>query len=101
MLAIGIFRGALLPIAIFGLMMASFAVGRLAVSPNRLPSIIATLPGEESEFSRELNDRIRQRFPAGASEDKLLEFLADETFSPAWRRRDDPNRAVFLHQGLM
>jgi hypothetical protein len=84
-----------------GLMLASFAAGRLTVNSNRLPAIVATLPGDESEFSHELDDRIRERFPVGASEDKLLEFLADQKFTPEWRRRDGPNEAVFLHQGLL
>ncbi len=90
-----------MPIAIFALMMASFAAGRLAVHSNRLPTIVATLPGDEFEFSRELDARIRERFPVGASEDKLLEFLADEGFTPQWRRRDGPNEGFFMHQGLL
>lgn len=96
-----IFRGAILLIAVLGLMLASFAAGRLHVGISSLPLIVANLPGDESEFSHELDLRIRERFPVGTSEDKLLEFLADERFAPEWRRRDDPNAAVFLHQGLL
>lgn len=86
---------------LFCLMMGSFAAGRLAVNSTALSEIVATLPGDEFNFSRELDNRIRERFPVGASEDKLLAFLADESFAPEWRRRDDPNRSVFVHQGLM
>jgi hypothetical protein len=96
-----IVRRAVLVVAIFGLMLVSFAAGRLTINSNRLPAIVATLPGDESEFSHELDERIRERFPVGTSEDKLLEFLADQKFTSEWRRRDDPNAAVFLHQGLL
>ena len=47
-----------------------------------LPAIVATLPGDEAQFSRELDDRIRDRFPVGTSEDALLEFLVREDFAP-------------------
>ena len=96
-----ILRGAILPAAILGLMLASFAAGRLHIGIRSLPFIVASLPGDESEYSHELDLRIRERFPVGGSEDKLLEFLADERFAPEWRRRDDPNAAFFLHQGML
>ena len=68
----------------------SFAAGRFS-SFHQLPAIVATLPGDESEFGREFDGRIRERFVIGSSEDKLVDFLTNEGFSPDWRRRDNPN----------
>ena len=62
------------------LAIASFAAGRFS-SFRPLPETVATLPGDESEFSREFDDRVRERFPIGSSEDQLLTFLANEGFS--------------------
>jgi hypothetical protein len=59
------------------------------------------LPGDESEFSREFDDRIRERFPIGSSEDKLLTLLANEGFFPDWRSRDNPNASFFIQSGLI
>ena len=59
----------------------SFAGGRFS-SFRPLPEIVATLPGDESGFSREFDDRVRERFPIGSSEDKLLAFLTNENFFP-------------------
>ena len=72
------------------LAVVSFGAGRFS-SFRPFPEIVATLPGDESEFSREFDDRLRERFPIGSSEDKLLAFLANENFFPDWRRRDNPN----------
>jgi hypothetical protein len=79
---------------------ASFAAGRIS-SFRPLPEIVATLPGDESEFSRELDDRVRKRFPIGSSEDKLVDFLTNENFLPDWRRRDSPNASFFVQSGLI
>lgn len=38
-------RGAVLRLAIFGLMLASFLADRLTVNSNHLPAIVATLAG--------------------------------------------------------
>ena len=78
----------------------SFAAGRFS-SFRPLPEIVATLPGDESDFSREFDGRIRERFPIGSSEDKLLAFLANENFFPDWRRRDNPNSSFFVQSGLI
>ena len=94
-------RFALWPVATLVLMFASFAVGRLTGAFHGLPALVATLPGDESEFSREFDERLRARFPPGASEDKLIAYLAAERFAPEWRRRDDPNASVFLWNGLL
>jgi hypothetical protein len=56
-----------------------------------LPAIVATLPGDEAEFSRELDHRIRERFPIGTSEDELIDYLKNEQFLPEWRRRNEDN----------
>jgi hypothetical protein len=94
-------RFALWPVATLALMFASFAAGRLTGGFHSLPALVATLPGDESEFSSEFDERIRTRFPLGASEDKLIAYLAAEKFMPEWRRRDDPNASVFLWNGLL
>ena len=78
----------------------SFAAGRFS-SFRPLPEIVATLPGDESEFSREFDDRVRERFPIGSSEDKLLAFLTNENFFPDWRRRDNSNSSFFVQSELI
>jgi len=93
-------RGAIWPAATLVLMMFSFGAGRMT-GFRSLPEIVATLPGDESEFSRELDGRIRERFPVGTSEDKLLYFLDSEQFTPEWRRRNDPNSSSFIANGLI
>ncbi len=82
------------------LAIAAFAAGRFS-SFRPFPEIVATLPGDESEFNREFDDRIRERFPVGSREDKLLTFLADEGFFPDWRSRDNPNASFFVQSGLI
>ena len=83
------------------LMAAAFGVGRLADGMRSLPEIAATLPGDEAQFSREFDERIRDRFPVGSSEDALVDYLASEHFAPEWRRRDGANAAVFVWSGLL
>lgn len=94
-------RRAIWPAVTLVLLFASFAAGRMTGGFHALPAIAATLPGDESEFSRELNGRIRERFPIGTSEDKLIDYLASEKFAPEWRRRDDSNASVFVWNGLI
>jgi hypothetical protein len=79
---------------------AAFAAGRFS-SFGPFPEIVATLPGGESEFSREFDERLRERFPIGSSEDKLLALLANEGFFPDWRSRDNPNASFFVQSGLI
>ena len=93
-------RGAMWPTATLVLMMLSFGVGRMS-GFRSMPEIVATLPGDESEFSRELDGRIRERFPVGTSEDKLLYFLQSEHFAPDWRRRNDANSSSFIANRLI
>jgi len=94
-------RAWLWPLATLALMLGSFAIGRSTGGFHGFPAIAATLPGDESEFSRELDERIRDRFPIGASEDSLIAYLADQKFTPEWRRRDDANATAFVWNGLL
>ena len=93
-------RGAIWSALAVLLATAAFAAGRFS-SFRMLPEIVATLPGDESEFRREFDERIRERFPIGSSEDKLLTFLANEGFFPDWRSRDNPNVSFFVQSGLI
>lgn len=93
-------HSAIWPVATLVLMMLSFAAGRMT-GFRSLPEIVATLPGDELEFSRELDGRIRERFPVGTSEDKLLAYLDSEQFVPEWRRRDGANSSSFISNGLI
>ena len=88
-------------IAVLGLMGASYALGRVTIGSNALPEIAATLPGDESEFNRELDERVRQRFPVGSDEESLLYYLRTQNFIPDWRKRDEPNAAYFIHPGII
>jgi hypothetical protein len=78
----------------------SFAAGSFS-SFRPLPEIVATLPGDESEFSREFDDRVRERFPIGSSDDKFVDFLGSEGFFPDWRLRDNPNASFFVQSELI
>jgi len=89
------------PAATLILATISFAAGRMTLSFRTIPEIVATLPGDESEFSRELDGRVRERFPVGTSEDKLIDYLARERFVPEWRRHDDANSSAFVEDGLI
>jgi hypothetical protein len=91
---------AIWPVATLLLAGFSFVAGR-GSGFRPFPEIVATLPGDESTFSQGFDDRLRQRFPIGSSEDKLLGFLVSENFVPDWRRRDDPNASFFVQNGLI
>lgn len=88
-------------IATLALVAGSFTAGRVGGGRRAVPEIVATLPGDESGFSRGLDDRIRTRFPVGSSEDALVDYLVGEKFSPEWRRRDGANSSVFVADGLI
>lgn len=88
------------PLVTLALMFASFAAGRMTLRMHSLPTIAATLPGDVSQFSSELDARIRARFPLGTREEGLIAFLADEGFTPEWRRGADANAGYFLRKGL-
>ena len=94
-------RRAIWPAVTLALIIVCFAVGRVSEGFHSLPAIAATLPGDELQFSRELDSRIRERFPIGTSEDKLIEYLASEKFAPEWRRRDAANASSFVWNGLL
>jgi hypothetical protein len=82
------------------LMALSFAAGRMTLGVRIMPEIVATLPGDESEFSRELDARLRERFPVGTSQDKLIGYLVGANFVPDWPQRG-ANVSVFIFNGLM
>jgi hypothetical protein len=78
----------------------SFGAGRMTLGARIMPEIVATLPGDESQFSSELDARLRQRFPIGTSEDKLIGYLIGADFAPDWPRRDT-NASVFIFNGWL
>lgn len=82
------------------LMALSFAAGRMTLGVRIMPEIVATLPGDESEFSRELDARLRERFPIGTNQDKLIGYLVGANFVPDWPRRDG-NASMFIFNGML
>ncbi len=82
------------------LMALSFAAGRMTLGVRIMPEIVATLPGDESQFSRELDARLRERFPIGTSEDKLIGYLVGANFIPDWTQRDTKS-SMFIFNGLL
>jgi hypothetical protein len=71
------------------LMALSFGAGRMALAARIMPEIVATLPGDESQFSSELDVRLRERFPLGTSQDKLSGYLVGANFASDWPQRDE------------
>ena len=82
------------------LMALSFDAGRMTLGVRIMPEIVATLPGDESQFSRDLDARLRERFPVGTSQDKLVGYLVGANFVPDWPQRDG-NASMFSFNGLM
>jgi hypothetical protein len=78
----------------------AFAAGRMTLGARIMPEIVATLPNDESQFSRELDARFRQRFPVGTSQDKLIGYLVGANFAPDWPQHD-ANASLFVFNGLM
>lgn len=87
-------------LALLALLGAAYGAGRLSAWPKPLPEIAATLDGDESNFSSQLDRRLRNRFPAGSREQDLIDLLRREGFQPDWRGGADPNIATFLHRGV-
>jgi hypothetical protein len=81
------------------LMALSFAAERMTLGARIMPEIVATLPNDESEFSRELDARLRERFPIGSSQDKLIGYLVGANFAPDWPQHDE-NASQFTFNGL-
>ena len=82
------------------LMALSFAAGRMTLGARIMPEIVATLPNDESQFSRELDARLRERFPVGTSQDKLIGYLVGANFVPDWPQHG-ANASEFIFNGLM
>ena len=79
----------------------SYMTGRFAGNFRALPTIAATLEGDEAEFSAGIDQRIRALFPIGSDEDKLVDYLASEGFAPEWQRRGQSKSARFVRDGLL
>jgi hypothetical protein len=86
--------------AMLGLAALSFGAGRMTLSARIMPEIVATLPGDESQFSRELDARLRERFPIGTAEDKLIGYLIGADFVPDWPQHDE-NASMFVFNGWL
>ena len=82
------------------LLALSFAAGRMTLGVRIMPEIVATLPGDESQFSRELDARLRERFPIGSTQDKLIGYLVGANFVPDWPHRGD-NVSLFIFNGML
>lgn len=65
-----------------------------------MPEIVATLPGDESQFSHELDARLRERFPVGTAQDKLIGYLVGANFVPDWPQHG-ANASVFIFNGWL
>jgi hypothetical protein len=89
------------PIAAFVVVVGAYTAGRYAGNVRALPTIATALTGGEPEFSAEIDERIRNLFPIGSEESRLIEYLATEGFTPEWQRVGEPKAAVFTHLGLL
>lgn len=78
----------------------SFSAGRMTLGARIVPEIVATLPNDESEFSREFDARVRERFPIGTSQDKLIGYLVGANFVPDWPQ-GGANASMFVFNGLI
>jgi hypothetical protein len=94
-------RVAIISIGAITTVALSFSAGRSARDYKTIPTILATLVGEEKGFNSGIDARIRELFPAGSSEDHLIDYLDAEGFVPEWPRRNGQNAGRFVHNGLL
>jgi hypothetical protein len=78
-----------------------FAIGRVSNGIHHLPALAATLPGDESEFNHEVDERIKELFPNGTNDKKLIAYLLAQGFTPDWREKDYANAASFIWTGVL
>jgi hypothetical protein len=64
------------------LMALFFAAGRMTLGARIMPEIVATLPNDESQFSRELDARLRERFPVGRAKTSSSATSLGQTLFP-------------------
>jgi hypothetical protein len=81
--------------------LAGFTLGRMTSGVHRLPALAATLPGDESEFNREIDVRIKELFPLGTSDKNLIAYLSRQGFTPEWREKDYANAATSVWTGVL
>ncbi len=86
--------------ATFILMGLSFGAGRMTLGARIMPEIVPTLPNDESQFSHEFDARVRDRFPIGTSQEKLIGYLVGANFVPDWPQ-DGANASMFIFNGLI
>ena len=65
----------------------AFGAGRMTLGLRTMPEIVATLPGDKSEFSRELDARLRERFPAGNEPGQADWLPRQANLLPDWPQR--------------
>ena len=94
-------RGVVLSSVAFLSVAGALTAGLLLRRAPPLPEIAATLEGDESQFSRRLTDRLRDKFPTGSSQTALLDFLEREGFSLEPRQEGDENSSVFVRAGAL
>jgi hypothetical protein len=80
---------------------ACFAAGRLNRDFRSLPAIATALAGNEPEFSAQIEARVRERFPVGTPEAKLITYLETEGFTPEWARTGEAKAAHFTRDGFL
>jgi hypothetical protein len=78
-----------------------FSIGRVSSGIHALPSLAATLPGDESEFNHEIDQRIKELFPILTDDKKLIAYLSAQGFTPEWREKDYANAASFIWTGVL
>ena len=82
------------------LMSIAFGAGEFTGRFRSLPAIVATLPGDEAEFSREL-DRNPRALPDRDERRQADRLSKGEQFLPEWRRRNEDNSSSFVQEGLI
>ena len=76
-------------------------MGRMTKGIQHLPALAATLPGDESGFNREIDERVKELFPIGSSDKNLIAYLSAQGFTPEWREKDYANVATFVWTGVL
>ncbi|MBT9472778.1 MAG: hypothetical protein V4514_21020 [Pseudomonadota bacterium] len=85
------------------LLLAAILGGALAIfltEQSRTPELLRGLDRENSKADREFSQRITRTFPAGSSEDELIEALSTQGFALKRQRSTPEQEAVFNFSNL-